>query len=84
MSWKEDYVSLNYLSQEVTQFVNEHGDEVELETIQFHDHYKVWATICTEGPSSKDYFSEGRDFHSPEKATNLALEELYRQAYYLS
>lgn len=81
MNWRDDYVSLNYISREISHFVNEHGDEIELETIQFHDHYRAIATICQEETPFKDCFAEGVDFHSNREAARKALKELYRQAY---
>lgn len=84
MNWKKDYTSLNEVSRKVSQMVNEHGDEIELETIQFQDHCRAFATICQNELPFKDYFAEGFDYHSEKEAARKALEELYRQAYYLS
>jgi hypothetical protein len=84
MNWIQDYVLLREISQRVTQLVNEHGDEIELETIQYKDHYHAVATICQDKAPFKDFFAEAVDYHSEKEAARKALKELYRQAYSLS
>ncbi|MCP3739683.1 hypothetical protein [Rossellomorea sp. BNER] len=81
MSWKEDYINLNIISQEVTRIINDLGDEIELEITQFCDHYCVIATICQEQPPYKDYIAFGQDAYSKQKAMDEALRELYTHAY---
>jgi hypothetical protein len=81
MSWREDYVTQNYISREVLQIVNEHGDEIELETIQFDDHYRAIATICQDQTPSKDYIGFGHDTVSERNAIEEALRELYQNTY---
>ncbi|WP_299093869.1 hypothetical protein [uncultured Metabacillus sp.] len=84
MNRKELYSSLNFIAREVTQFVNEHGDEIELETVQYSDHYRAVATICQEEEPFKDFYAEGISALSEKEAVSQALEELYRQAYYIN
>jgi hypothetical protein len=81
MSWREDYGKQNYISRELKQIVNERDDEIELEIIEFHDHYIVIATICEEKPPYKDYLAEGISYVSKKEAARKALTDLYRQAY---
>lgn len=84
MNWIQDYVLLREFSQRVTQLVNEHGDEIELETIRFKGHYRAVATICQDKERFKDFFAEAVDQRSEKEAARKALKELYRQAYSLS
>ncbi|WP_041580785.1 hypothetical protein [Bacillus sp. 1NLA3E] len=72
----------NLISREVTQLVNDIGDEIELEIFQYIDHYSVTATICPDTPPFKDYIATGSDRHSKRKAMKKALKELYLKAYY--
>jgi hypothetical protein len=69
-------LSLNYISHRVSPKVNEHGDEIELETIKFDDHCRAVATICQDTPPFKDFFAEARD-----QLSGKAINELYLQAY---
>lgn len=71
----------NFLSREVTQLVNDVGDEIELEIIQYDDHFSVTATICQEEPPYKDYIGSGSDTDSKREAMRKALKKLYLQAY---
>ena len=77
MSWKEDYIYQKFISREVVLLTNEHNDEIEMEIVQFHNHYHVYATICNE---SGDFDGEGRDLTERE-AARKALKELYHNAY---
>lgn len=61
MSWQEDYINKSYVSREVSQLTNEHNDEIELETVQFQDHYHVVATLSRKKPPFIDCLGEGRD-----------------------
>ncbi|MCM3652922.1 hypothetical protein [Metabacillus litoralis] len=81
MNWIQDYVLLREISQRVTQLVNEHGDEIELETIRFKDHYRAVATICQDKEPFKDFFAEAVDHHSERDAARKALKKLYKKAY---
>lgn len=54
MSWREDYKNQNYHSRRVLHVVNEHDDEMEIETVKFKDHWHVIITICQEEPPFKD------------------------------
>ena len=58
MKWFQDYVSLREISRRVTQSVNEHGDEIELETIRFQYHYRAFATICQDHAPFKDFLQK--------------------------
>ena len=70
-----------YQSREVTQLVNEFGDEIELEMIQYNNHYYVIATICPDQFPFKDYIGRGKDPLSKRTAVKSALKELYMKAY---
>ncbi|AGK55912.1 hypothetical protein [Bacillus sp. 1NLA3E] len=72
----------NLKSREVTQLVNDIGDEIELEILQYIDHYSVTATICPDKPPFYDYIASGIDFHSKRNAMKIALKKLYLKAYY--
>lgn len=72
---------IHYLSREVTQTINEVGEVIEWEIIQYDDHYSVTATICQEQPPFKDYLGSGRGRYNKSKAMKQALEDLYVQAY---
>jgi hypothetical protein len=71
----------DYLSMEVKRIVNDVGDEIELQVIEYPDHYYVAATICQDAPPFKDYIGVGRDFQCVREAARKALKELYLQAY---
>lgn len=43
-----------YQLREVTQLVNEFGDEIEIEIIQYSHYFHVVATICPDTPPFKD------------------------------
>ncbi len=81
--WKDSYITLDYISRDIEQFISEYGDEIELEIVQFYDHYRAFATICQDESPFKDYSAEGFDYRSSVEASRKALEELYRQAYYI-
>ncbi|APH03471.1 hypothetical protein [Bacillus weihaiensis] len=83
MDWKDSYIKLDYISREIEQFNSEYGDEIELEIVHFYDHFRAFATICQDESPFKDYFAEGVDYRSSDEASKKALEELYRQAYYI-
>lgn len=80
MSWKEDYINLRYRSRKVSQLIDGYNNEVEIETVQYSDHYHVVATICQEEPPYYDCFGEGRDENERE-AVKIALKELYGRTY---
>lgn len=71
-----------YQSREVTQLVNEFGDEIELEMIQYGGHYYVIATICPDYLPFKDYIGRGKDPLSKRNAAKIALKELYLKALF--
>ena len=58
-----------YLAREVKLFLNKLGDEIELEILQYADHYKVVATICEDHPPYRDYIAISEHFHSKLRAT---------------
>lgn len=66
---------------EAFQFVNEYGDEIEMEIIHFRDQYKVIVNICQDEPPFKDYSAIGIDTHSKRLAAKKALIKLYKRAY---
>ncbi len=72
----------NIISREVTQLVNDIGDEIELEILEYIDHYSVTATICPDNPPFKDYIASAIDFRSKRNAMKEALKKLYVKAYY--
>lgn len=78
MSWKNDNVSLNYISRRVTIKVNEHGDEIELEILKFDE--SAMAIICREKPPFKDYLAEAKN-QFKNLTARKALNEPYPQAY---
>lgn len=77
-NWREQ----DHISREVKLIVNDVGDEIELEVIQYSDQFKVVATICQDAPPFKDYIGVGNDKHSVTNAARKALKELYAQAYF--
>ena len=70
-----------YQSREVTQLVNEFGDEIELEMFQYDNHFYVIATICPDHLPFKDYIGRGKDRLNKRTAVKMALKELYMKAY---
>ena len=78
MDNKKEYINQKYISREVKQIINEHADEIEIEIVQFHSHWYVYATICNE---FGDFDGEGRDLDDEREAARKALEELYGRAY---
>lgn len=80
MSCRQDYINQNYRSRRVLQVMNEHGDEMEIETIKYKDHWHAITTICQEQSPYKDYIAEGIDL-SERGAVRKALRKLYQQAY---
>lgn len=80
MSWREDYINQNYLSRKVSQLINDHEDEIEIETVQYYNHFHVIATICSQNKPYKDFIGEGRD-RDERNATRKALIDLYQRAY---
>ncbi|RSD28596.1 hypothetical protein [Mesobacillus subterraneus] len=73
--------SINYIDRSVSQFTNEYLDEIEMEVIKYHDHYKVVVTICQEEPPYKDFIGVGVDRWSGRRAARKALNGLYIDAY---
>lgn len=70
-----------YRKSRVVRIKNEHGDEVEIELLQFTAYYKVTATICQELSPYKDCIGIGLDDNNEGSALRKALQELYREAY---
>ncbi|TDL78988.1 hypothetical protein [Peribacillus frigoritolerans] len=81
MNWRDDYKNKNYRSRRVLQIVNEHGDEMEIETISLKNHWHVIITICQEKPPFREYLAEGIDHKSEKAAARKALKKLYQKAY---
>jgi hypothetical protein len=73
--------SLEYIDRSVSRLINEYNDEIEMEIIKYHDHYKVVVTICQEEPPYKDFIGIGRDRWSKRRATKKALLKLYSETY---
>jgi hypothetical protein len=71
----------DYINRTVSQLINEFDEEIEMEIIQYHDHYKVVVTICQEEPPFNDFIGIGTDRKSKRRAAKKALVELYREAY---
>jgi hypothetical protein len=71
----------DYIDRRVSRFFNEYNEEIEMEIIKFHDHYKVVVTICQEVPPYEDFIGIGTDRGSKRRAAKKALLELYREAY---
>ncbi|RHW32808.1 hypothetical protein D1B31_20895 [Neobacillus notoginsengisoli] len=70
-----------YLSREVTTFINEQGDEVELEIFHYPSHYEAIATICQDAPPYKDHIAFGTDPRSRKTAIQLAINNLNFLSY---
>jgi hypothetical protein len=70
-----------YQNSRVVRIKNEHGDEVEVELLQFPSYYKVTATICQDAPPYKDCLGIGVDDYNESSALRKALRELYLDAY---
>ncbi|MDW2878153.1 MULTISPECIES: hypothetical protein [Bacillaceae] len=70
-----------YRNSRVVRLKNEHGDEVEVELMQFPSYYKVTATICEDAPPYKDFIGIGVDDDNESSALRKALRELYLDAY---
>ncbi|CAM3923867.1 hypothetical protein [Mesobacillus zeae] len=71
-----------YISREVMQWINEHGDEIEAEILQYPMHYEVIATICQDHPPYKDIIAFGSDPDSKEAALFKAVRDLVLQTYW--
>jgi hypothetical protein len=71
----------NYINRTVSQLINKIDEEIEMEIIQYHNHYKVVVTICQEEPPYKDFIGIGTDRKSKRRAAKKAFVELYREAY---
>ncbi|MFJ5621665.1 hypothetical protein ACIQD3_02830 [Peribacillus loiseleuriae] len=85
----------NYISREVKQWVNAHGDEIELEISEYSlsiytrqrifpisdRYFKVIATICQEEPPFKDFFATGMAFKKS-IAIKKAIQNLHNEAAY--
>ncbi|RHW32820.1 hypothetical protein D1B31_20960 [Neobacillus notoginsengisoli] len=71
----------DYLSREVTTFINEHGDEVELDIFYYATHYEAIATICQDFPPFKDHIAFGTDPLSKKAAIQLAINNLNFLSY---
>jgi hypothetical protein len=78
MSCNNDNASPNFILRRVTHKVNEHGDEIELETLKF-DEYAI-AIICQDKPPFKDYLAEAK-FQLEKRTARKTFNELYLQAY---
>ncbi|OXT15828.1 hypothetical protein B9K06_18775 [Bacillus sp. OG2] len=70
-----------YQNSRVVRIKNEHGDEVEVELLQFPSYYKVTATICQDASPYKDCIGIGLDYEIESSALRKALRELYLDAY---
>lgn len=70
-----------YTSWDVMQFINEYGDEIEMDIIRYQNEYQVTVNICDDKPPFRDYTVTATDLHSKKKAAKKALLELYHQAY---
>ncbi|MDT0160679.1 hypothetical protein [Bacillus sp. AG4(2022)] len=70
-----------YQDSRVVRIKNEHGDEVEIELLQFPAYYKVTATICQDSSPYKDCIGIGVDDNNKNSALRKALQELYLDAY---
>ncbi|MCP1157007.1 hypothetical protein [Bacillus infantis] len=70
-----------YRKSRVVRIKNEHGDEVEVELLQFPSYYKVTATICQDYSPYKDCIGIGVDNDNESSALRKALRELYLDAY---
>ncbi|WP_286180529.1 hypothetical protein [Bacillus sp. ISL-37] len=73
--------SVEYIKRSVSRLINEYNDEIEMEIIQYPDHYKVVVTICQERPPYKDIIGIGTDRRSARRAARNALKGLYLEAY---
>ncbi len=70
-----------YRNSRVVRIKNEHGDEVEVELLQYPSYYKVTATICQDTSPYKDCIGIGVDDDNESGALRKALRELYLDAY---
>ncbi|MGD6900448.1 hypothetical protein [Bacillus infantis] len=70
-----------YRNSRVIRIKNEHGDEVEIELLQFPSYYKVTATICQDFSPYQDCMGIGVDDDNENSALRKALRELYLDAY---
>ncbi|MCA1040543.1 hypothetical protein LCM00_13600 [Bacillus infantis] len=70
-----------YRNSRVIRIKNEHGDEVEVELLQFPSYFKVTATICQDYSPYKDCIGIGVDDDTERSALRKALRELYLDAY---
>ncbi len=69
------------INRKVSHLINEYDEEIEMEIIQLHDHYKVVVTICQEKPPYKDFIGIGTRRRSKKRVAKKAIMELYREAY---
>ncbi|RHW41943.1 hypothetical protein D1B31_04645 [Neobacillus notoginsengisoli] len=70
---------IHYDSFEVIRFINNFGDEVEVEIINFGAGYKATANICADEPPFTDLTAVGYDLRNKSKAAKKALNNLYRK-----
>ena len=81
MLWDDKHSLPKYVSRSIVHIVNDLGDEIELESFQYQDHYRTVATICEEKLPFKDIVAEGFDYFSERNATEKALKQLFSEAY---
>ncbi|WP_053366536.1 hypothetical protein [Bacillus sp. FJAT-27245] len=72
---------IHYDSFEVIRFINNFGDEVEVEIINFGNGYRASANICMDEHPYIDSTGIGKDIRNKSKALKRALNELYHQVY---
>ncbi|MEH7886351.1 hypothetical protein V7654_18780 [Bacillus sp. JJ1609] len=73
--------TIGHISWEVTQLINEYGDEIEMDIIQYPTEYQVTVNICDKKPPFKDITTTAIHPRSKRKAAKQAMMELYKLAY---
>jgi hypothetical protein len=74
-------IASNYLSWDVTQFMNEYGDEIEMDIIRYPNEYQITVNICDENPPYRDITATATHSRSKKHAAKKAMILLYKQTY---
>ena len=70
-----------YLSWDVIQIINEYGDEIEMDIIQYTNEYQITVNITDEQPPFRDFTATATHPRSKKNAAKKAMILLYKQAY---
>ncbi|WHX40377.1 hypothetical protein QNH36_22495 [Mesobacillus sp. AQ2] len=74
-------IASDYLSWDVIQFINEYGDEIEMDIIHYPHEYQITVNICDEQRPYRDITATATHPRSKKQAAKKAMIQLYKQAY---